>query len=310
MKSTSSQREKRIGYLALLTTSFFWGTTWVVSKMAVAVIPSLQLSAIRQFLAGFIFVFHFLFIKKVKLPTISEFKWILILSVLMFVIANWVSTLGLKYIPTGLAALVGALYPLSVVVIETAFFKARNINIVTIAGMLLGLTGVGIVFYDTIFTTLSMTSIIGLGLSVFAMLSWSFGTIFLSKNKIKINPYNATGWQMIISSIVLSILSYSTHQFKPFNEFGWKVWVEIFYLVSVGSVLCFIAFIYSIKVLPPGIASLYAYINPLVAILVASILLNELLTINILLGAMVTVTGVFLVNLNHSKSKVISEPEI
>jgi drug/metabolite transporter (DMT)-like permease len=234
----------------------------------------------------------------------------MVLSVLMFVIANWVSTLGLKYIPTGLAALIGALYPLSVVIIESVFFKARNINIITIAGMFLGLIGVGIVFYDTIFAKLSATSILGLGLSVFAMLSWSFGTIFLSRNKIKINPYYATGWQMVISSVVLSIISFSTHEYKPFADFGWKIWMEIFYLVIVGSVICFIAFIYSIKVLPPGIASLYAYINPLVAILVASILLKELLTINILLGAMVTVIGVFLVNFSHLKSKVVSELEI
>jgi drug/metabolite transporter (DMT)-like permease len=90
-----------------------------------------------------------------------------------------------------------------------------------------------------------------------------------------------------------------------------KVWLVIIYLVVIGSLLSFMAFIYSMKTLPVAIASLYAYINPLVAMLLAPIFINEKLTADILAGSVVTLTGVFLVNYSIKKSRknFIVEPE-
>jgi len=110
-------------YLALTATSILWGTSWVASKIAISEIPALQLTYIRQFLAGTIFLSYFLFIKKSPLPTVKDFKSIAVMAALMFLSANGLSTWGLKYIPTGLASLIGALYPLSVVLIGWVFYK-------------------------------------------------------------------------------------------------------------------------------------------------------------------------------------------
>lgn len=310
MKTQSTNNAKKRGYIALLITCFFWGTTWVASKMAVKEMPSLQLAATRQLLAGCSFVFYFLFFKKLKIPTTRQFVWIVGMSILMFVFANWLSTLGLQYIPTGLAALIGALYPLSVVLIEAIFIKSRKITVLTLLGMILGLVGVGMVFYDTLFKNLPEKMWVGILLSTIAMLSWSLGTVLLSRNKTNINPYYATGWQMILSALILAMASIITHQYIPLMTIQWKVWIEIFYLVVFGSVLSFVAFIFSTKVLSPEISSLYAYVNPLVAIFVASIILNEPLSINIFFGAIVTLFGVFLVNYSNYKNKIIAEPEM
>ena len=85
-----------------------WGTTWIASKIGVQEIPALQLAALRQLFAGLFFVGFFLFYKKLKLPTVAQFKWIVVMAILMFVFANGLSTWSLKYIPTGLSALIGA----------------------------------------------------------------------------------------------------------------------------------------------------------------------------------------------------------
>ncbi|RYY64036.1 MAG: drug/metabolite-transporting permease, partial [Chitinophagaceae bacterium] len=110
-------RNKGYGYIALLTTCIVWGTTWVASKIGVHEIPALQMAYIRQFIAGIAFVGFFLFYKKSPLPTTRQFQWLLVMAVLMFVFANGLSTWSLKWIPSGLSALIGALYPLSVVII-------------------------------------------------------------------------------------------------------------------------------------------------------------------------------------------------
>lgn len=230
----------------------------------------------------------------------------------MFVFANGLSTWAIKYIPTGLAALIGALYPLSVVIIERIFFHSKKMTILTFLGLFLGITGVGIVFYENAFGHFNYTYLTGLSLSVFAMLSWSFGTVFLTRNKENINPYYGTGWQMLISAVILCLFAELMQPTVPFASISLKVWLVIFYLVLFGSIISFVAFIFSMKKLPAAIASLYAYINPLVAMVVAAIVLNEKLTINILWGAIVTLIGVFLVNysIRKDKQKLIVEAEM
>src|SRR6187399_1980311 len=121
--SNSLPKGKARGYLALCITSVVWGTTWVASKIGVAEIPALQMAYIRQFLGGMCFVLFFMLYKKLSFPTRKQFIWLIVMALLMFVLANGLSTWSLQYIPTGLSALVGALYPLSVVVIEMIFFK-------------------------------------------------------------------------------------------------------------------------------------------------------------------------------------------
>lgn len=299
------------GYLALFITSVVWGTTWVASKIGVNEIPALQMAYIRQFIAGICLVVFFIGYQKFPLPTAKQFRWIIIMSILMFVFANGLSTWSLKYIPTGLSALIGALYPLSVVIIERVFFKTKKMTILTFLGLFLGITGVGIVFYENAFNNSAASFGTGVTLSLIAMLSWSFGTIFIVRNKANINPYYGTGWQMLISSIILMVFAETTQPTIPFYEISLKVWMVILYLVIFGSILSFVAFIYSIKKLPAAISSLYAYVNPLVAMVTAALVLNEKLTINILWGAIVTLIGVYLVNYSIKKAaKVIVEPEI
>jgi drug/metabolite transporter (DMT)-like permease len=311
MRAIHKIDRKAKGYVALAVTCVVWGTTWVASKVGVTEIPALQMASIRQLLGGLSFVIFFMVYKKLPLPTVKQFKWILVMAVLMFVFANGLSTWSLKYIPTGLSALIGALYPLSVVIIERLFFKVKNMNVLTFLGLFLGLTGVGIVFYESAFNNLSKDFLIGLGLSVFAMLSWSVGTVFLSRNKANINPYYGTGWQMLVSAAILFVLAQLTQPTVPLSSISMKGWMAVMYLVLFGSIAAFIAFIYSMKILPAAISSLYAYINPLVAMIVATFVLSEKLTINILWGAMVTLIGVYLVNLSIKRNtKVIVEAEI
>lgn len=312
MKQRLQQNSKAKAYLALFATSTVWGTTWVASKMAVAQMPALQMAGIRQFIAGVLLVGFFMLYKKLAFPTAKEFRWLFIMALLMFVFANGLSTWGVKFIPAGMASLIGTLYPLSVVIIEAVFYRQKNFSVLTIAGMFLGIIGVGIVFYENAFHHSANNYVFGLILSVLAMLSWSFGTVFMARNKRPMNPYYATGWQMLISSVMLYLVAASTSPTLPFSAISLKSWALILYLVLFGSIIAFVAFIYTMKKLPVALASLYAYINPLVAMLVGAWVLNEKLTLYIFWGAVVTLSGVFLVNysIRRRREKIIAEPEL
>jgi drug/metabolite transporter (DMT)-like permease len=299
-------------YLALTATSILWGTSWVASKIAISELPALQLTYIRQFLAGTIFLSYFLFIKKSPLPTVKDFKSIVVMAALMFLSANGLSTWGLKYIPTGLASLIGALYPLSVVLIEWIFYKKRDVSVLTFVGLLIGIGGVGFVFYENMFTHVDPNLFFGLILSIIAMLSWSLGTVFLSRHHLSVDPYFGMGWQMVIGSAMLFVFAHIAQDPIPLATISIKSWLSISYLVIIGSVTSFIAFIYSLKRLPVAISSLYAYINPIVAMIIAAILLKEKLTVSIVIGTIITLIGVYLVNysVRREKEDMITEAEI
>jgi drug/metabolite transporter (DMT)-like permease len=299
-------------YIALLLTSTLWGTTWVASKVGIREMPALQMAGIRQLIAGLCFVVFFMAVKKFPWPTAKQWRWLFVMAILMFVLANGLSTWSLRYIPTGLSALIGALYPLSVVIIERVFFKAKKITPLTLLGFILGIAGIGIVFYENVFQGMSPSFFTGIFLSLIAMLSWSVGTVFITRNKAQLNPYYATGWQMVLSALMLFALSAATQPMIPLRDITMKAWLVIIYLVIFGSIITFIAFIYSMKKLSAAVASLYAYINPLIAIAVAGFVLDEKLTRNILWGTVVTLMGVFLVNysIKKDREKVLAEPEI
>ncbi len=308
----SSPKNTAKGYAALAVTSIVWGTTWVASKKVVSEMPALQAASIRQIIAGLSFLAYFIVRKKFFFPSPQQFAWICLMGLLMFVMANGLSTWSLNYIPTGLSALIGALYPLSVVLIEMIFFKKRIKSPLIFTGLFLGITGIGIVFYENLFHHHSPQFFFGVGLSVVAMLSWSTGTIIISKNKLQMDPYYSIGWQMLAGGLMLSIFAKFTVQTVAISHIPLKAWLFIIYLIAAGSIIAFIAFIFSIKNLSTGIASLYAYINPIVAMLMAPLFVEgEKLTLYILWGAIVTLTGVFLVNYSMKKSKkeIIVEPE-
>lgn len=289
-------------YLALTITSVVWGTTWVASKMGIAHLPAFELASIRQFMGGSIYVIFFLLMGE-KIPTLKQFAWLLPMAFLMFVSSNGIATYGLQFITSGLAALIAALYPLSVVLIERYYFKAIKITPQTLLGLFLGLLGILFIFYKDSLQMHGTHYLLGVGLSLFAMITWSVGSIIMSRNKINMNAYYSIGWQMLISAFTMGLITLFSGKYVLIHEIPAKTWGILAYMVMGGSVLAFVSFIYSMKHLKPAIASLYAYINPIVAIWVGSLLLDEKITLNNIIGTCSTLIGVYLVNKSLKNQK-------
>ncbi len=299
----SSSKNK--AYLALAATSFIWGSTWVASKYAVQFIPGLQLSGIRQFLAGVIFIAFFIS-KGESLPSFSQLRSLFVIAIFLLIIANGLSTWSIMYISSGLGALIGALYPLFVVIIEMIFFKTK-VKPLTFIGLLLGIAGIGFVFYDNAFHHQPDNYLFGVVLGLIATFSWSLGTILVARKKIKINPYYGMGWQMLMSGPVIYTFALLTRNHIPVSTIPIESWGAMAYLILAGSCTAFVCFIYSLKHLPAAISSLYAYINPIIAMVIGAIILSEQLTIDLLIGTIITLAGVYLVN--HSmKEKATTIP--
>ncbi|MBP9792746.1 MAG: EamA family transporter [Flavobacterium sp.] len=279
--------------LALIWISFFWGTTWLASKEGVKHMPALQLAAIRQFLGAFFYISFFLF-KKAPWPKGKQWKTILILSVLNFVLSNGLSTWGVKYISSGLGAIIGAIFPLWIVIIS--FFKGERLSRLAFIGLLTCFGGVCVVFSDYLSDFLQPDFQFGILLSIIATITWAFGSLYTKKKAASFNPYFSLGLQMLISSILLFAYTGATGTSVPITQIPAQAWWAISYLVVFGSITTFIAFIYALQNLPTEISSIYAYINPIIAVILGAFIFNEPLTVSLIIGVLVVLLGIYLVN--------------
>ncbi len=285
-------RVKAIFCLAMVC--FFWGTTWIASKEGVRYMPPLQMAGIRQLLGGLCYVLFFA-ARGERWPGPKEWQSIIILSFLNFIIANGFSSWGLKYISAGLGAIIGAIFPLWLVVIGL-FSAGTKIPGKAIIGLLVGFGGVCIIFYDHLQDFLIADFRFGIFVSLLATWGWAFGTLYTKKKAAHFNPYFSIGLQMVISGIALTATSYNSNKVIAIADIPWQSWAAIAYLVVFGSVISFIAYLYALQNLKTEQASLYAYVNPIVAVLLGWLIFSESLTIYIGLGGMVTLAGVYLVN--------------
>jgi drug/metabolite transporter (DMT)-like permease len=279
--------------LALAWVSIAWGTTWLASKEGVKHMPALQLAAIRQFLGGALYVGFFL-VKKTPWPKGKQWKSILILSMLNFVLSNGLSTWGVKFIPSGLGAIIGAMVPIWIAMIS--FFNGERITRLAVFGIVIAFAGVCVIFYEHLADFIRPDFQFGIVLSVAATITWAFGTLYTKKKAASFNPYFSLGLQMLISSVCLFAFTGATGTNIPLTQIPAASWWAIAYLVVIGSVLTFIAFIYALQHLPTELSSVYAYINPIVAVLLGAFLFDEILTAAIIIGGTVTLTGLYIIN--------------
>ncbi len=267
--------------------------------------PALQMEGIRQFFGGLFYVVFFI-AKGATWPKGKEWGPVCILSFLNFMLSNALSTWCLQYISAGLGAIIGSIFPLWLMIISMIGTKTP-LPAKSAIGLVLGFTGICVIFYEHLGDFLNPGFRFGIFLSLASTWSWAFGTIYTKKHAANFNPYFSLGLQMIISGAFLFISMIILGQAIPLTQIPWQSWMAMAYLVIFGSVISFIAFLYALQNLPTEQASIYAYINPIVAVFLGWILFNEKLTVFIISGTLITLYGVYLVNQAANKMKKLSE---
>ena len=280
-------------YWALAAISFFWGTTWFVSKLTVPFIPPLQLTGMRQILAGLLVIIFFL-LKSKKWPTSKEFLFHLVSGFLIITCSNGLTTWAIKFIPSFLGALISRLSPFVFIIANYLFFKEK-VKPITLLGLLVGFSGIAILLSSFAVEMSDAHFSLGIIFSLIAVFTWTSGTLISVKNKMNINPYEGIGWQMLFGGIMLLIASQITGQHVPIETIPFHAWLKFLYLTFVGSIFCFVCYIYTLQKLPISLVSIYVYINPIVALILGILVLNEKLTPAIIVGALVTIVGIYLV---------------
>ena len=301
MNSHQPSKERTKGLTAVGIVSILWGTTWMASKIGIKYLPALQLSGLRHIIGGGLYVIYFAAFRKMFLRR-DQFLRIFMMAVIMFVLSNGLSVLSVVYMPSGIASVVGAIAPIWVVIISYFFQKKTSFIPQTIIGIVLGFAGVVICFYDYFNEIKEGSFALGIFFGLISSITWAIGALLTAKQAKDTDPYFSLGWQMLISGILLNLISYSLGDFVTINHLPFEAWLSVGYLVLVGSVIAFGAYVFALKRLPAALVTVHAYINPIVALIIGSVLLDERLTANIAIGTLATLLGVFLVNNRFKKT--------
>lgn len=295
--------------LALAIVCVLWGTTYLVIKIGIVTIPPFLFSGVRQLLAGLILWAVLPFLKqKIKLSWNDVFKQVLP-GLLMIFLGNGIITWAEKYIPSGLAALIVSAMPLYVTTINFAIGKETSVSRQTITGLLLGSLGIVLMFRDNLSDLANSGYFWGIIASFAASFSWAIGTVYMKVNTFRTNSFVNSAIQFTSGGIALLITSLFTEDYSGLSAISSEgVW-SLLYLVMFGSIIPFMCYLYAIEHLKVSLVSVYAYINPFIALLLGMVVLNEKLTGITALAFIATVSGVYFINKGHNKKSVSVESE-
>jgi drug/metabolite transporter (DMT)-like permease len=288
-------------YWALAFVSFFWGTTFLASRIGVREIPGLFLASLRHLISGAI-ICGFFWWKGYRIPDIKIFKKIALQGFLMLSLSNGLMTWSVQYISSGLAAIIASTIPLLTVFFSYFVSGSFSFNRTLLLGLLIGFGGITLIFYEYLLDLLNPEFTFGLVLAFLSVLPWAYGTVYFSKHKPNVHFLFSVGLQMLVSGFLLIVVCYSFDMTVNVFVLNWASISSLVYLILIGSILSYAAYIYSMAHLPPSQSSIYAYINPIVAVFLGWLLLNERMNFSIFLGTAITIFGIYLVNNGVKKS--------
>jgi len=303
----NNNNKNLLAYLSLGAVCIIWGTTYLALRIGVTQFPAFLFSLIRFAFAGPILVIFMLTIGKVPWP---DKKTLINQAIVgLFMITLGISVVGWaeRFISSGLAAIICSVMPVWIILINLIISKDEKPNWLIILGLVTGLTGIVMIFGEHIGEFSNSDYRAGIIMTFCANLCWAIGSVWIKKKNQNSDPFLNAGLQMVFGGIFLIPFSlvfddYSTIQFSS------EVIYSLLYMILIGSVAAYACYSYAIKKLPMTLVSLYAYINPIVAVILGWLILSEKLNFRIGIAILITIAGIYLVNRGNQLKNTPLEP--
>jgi drug/metabolite transporter (DMT)-like permease len=280
--------------LSYLIVCVVWGSTYLVIRVGVESFPSLWFAGIRFVAAGLI-MYLFLLYRKIPIPrNWKDYLPIAWIGILLLTIGNGFLVWSEQWIDSGLAALICAALPIWMALFGLIFIRSLRPTLLMFLGISLGFIGMFILIYPRIgpVGSFSFKGIFGLLLGT---MGWAIGTVLTFKYGSRYHALVLTTFEMLFGGIILVVCG------LLFQHFHWQsvtltAWYSLVYLIIIASCITLSAYSYLMSHAPPTWATTYAYINPVIAVFLGWLILQEPVNLNIMLGASIILTGVGIVN--------------
>ncbi|WP_030694627.1 EamA family transporter [Streptomyces globisporus] len=271
-----------------------WGSTYLGIRIVVETLPPFLSGGARFVTAGLLLAAIVAWRQGPAALRVTrrELGSAVLVGLLLILGGNGLVVLAETSIPSGLAALLVAAVPVWVVLLRTVFGDRPGPG--AYGGVLLGFAGLGVL---TVPGLSGEVKIGGVLLVLVAALLWSVGSVSSARLSMPANPFTASAYEMLaggLAALTLGLLR-GEHQGLDLGAVSGRSWAALAYLVVFGSLVAFTAYAWLLQTAPVSLAATYAYVNPVVAVLLGALVLDEALTWPILLGGAIVVGGVCLI---------------
>jgi drug/metabolite transporter (DMT)-like permease len=295
-----ARRESRMpAYLAYVAICILWGTTFVGIRVAIETIPTLLVTALRFLSAGAI-LFVIARISGARFPRARR-EWLdqALSGVVMVGLGNTLVVYAEHELTSGLAALLAATIPIWMAIMESlrggAPFTTRKI-----IGLVLGFGGVGLLVAPAIGNfSMSLPFVLAVGAMQLSAIAWNSGTLYSRRHPSHADPMATAVIQMVAGGLAVALLAVVRGELPRVEMFSLRSTAALIYLAIFGSVLGYTFYLYALTKLSAGKVSSYAYVNPVVAVLVGSLLLGEAVTLRMIAAMIVILAGVAVIQLDR-----------
>jgi drug/metabolite transporter (DMT)-like permease len=302
-------------WLALITIYIVWGSTYLAIRFAVETMPPFLMAAIRFLIAGGI-LFIWRKLAGDKVPNKIEWRSAAIIGLLLLTGGNGNVVWAEQRVASGVAALIVGSAPIWMVTIDALRPGGKKANLQTWAGVVIGFTGIMILISPwNIANNSQQMDILGVLSLLLGGFLWAVGSLYNRTASLPESPLLGTSMEMLVGGVGLLALGTLTGEWGRLDLStisARSIW-GLVYLIVFGSLIGYSAYTWLLRNAPTPLVSTYAYVNPLVAIFLGSVLASELLTPRILISALIVVGSVVLINTAHtdqtpSESKVVEAP--
>jgi drug/metabolite transporter (DMT)-like permease len=287
-----------------------WGSTYLGIRYAVESIPPLLMMGIRHLTAGTL-LYTWARARGTRAPRLREWFYPAVIGALLFLGGHGSLAWAEQRVPSGIAALLVATLPMWIVVLARLWGTERHLSRASLIGLVLGFVGVLVLFGPDVLRHNGELNLVGAGAVLFGTFIWAVGTIYMRNVKMPESPLLSSAMQMLAggaSLVLAATLAGETRGFHLANVSAVS-WLSLAYLVVFGSIIAFTAYTWLHMIAPPSRVATYAYVNPVVAVLLGWALASEPTGWFTWIAMLVILAGVGLVNAGQKEDHFPVQPQ-
>lgn len=297
-----THRPKWKTLLAFAIIYFVWGSTFLAIRIGVHEVPPFLLAAMRFLIAGFV-VYAWMIARGERSPSLRQWTSASLLAILIFVGDYGLVFWAEQRVPSGIAAVMMATIPVFMALSEIIFLRTQKLTVRLGLALLVGIGGVAVLMSRSLNLGGAPIDRVGAVALIVASMSWSIASALARKLPLPPSKVMSSGAQMLAGGVLLALTSAALGEFHSFHP--WTVsrgaWLSLLYMIVAGSIIAFTAYVWLIHHESPTKVGTYAYVNPVVAVLLGYFLAGEALGLRTILGTVFVLISVVVITTTPAK---------
>ena len=290
--------------LAFAIIYFVWGSTFLAIRVGVREVPPLILAALRFFTAGAV-LYIWMRARGERSPSAREWRSASLLGLVIFLFDYGLLFWAEQRVPSGIAAVMLATIPAFMALSEIVFLRTQRLTVRLVLALLIGIGGIVVLMAHSLNLGSAPIDKVGAMALIFASISWSVASVISRKLALPDSKVMSAGAQMLAGGIFLALTAGALGEFHNFHPtaVSREVWLSLLYLIVAGSIIGYTAYVWLIHHESPTKVATYAYVNPIVAVLVGYFLGGEALSARTVVGTLFVLVSVVVITTTPTKKR-------